>query len=209
MLTTNMSRYEGLDVVSSQRLFDILKQIGKQDAETIDRKTATEVAERAGVKTMLLGSIMKIGDKVIINSHLADVRSGNIIDSAQAEGSKIDEDIFHMVDKLTAEIGMKLNAAPKEKEQELKITDVTTSSFEAYQYYQKGLYHIWRFSFGKAEENFQAAIDIDPSFSMAYFWLANSRTTMGYDLANPSKKRWPKPKNIHKGQLKKSVSSLI
>ena len=185
MLTTNMSRYERLDVVSSQRLFDILKQIGKQDAETIDRKTATEVAERAGVETMLLGSIMKIGNKVIINSHLTDVQSGNIIDSAQAEGGKIEEDIFNMVNKLTAEIGMKLNAAPKEREQELKITDVTTNSFEAYQYYQKGLHHLWRFSFGQAEENFQTAIAIDPSFSMAYFWLAMAQTTFGFDLASP------------------------
>jgi tetratricopeptide (TPR) repeat protein len=185
MLTTNMSRYEGLDVVSSQRLFDILKQIGKQDVETIDRKTATEVAEKAGVKTMLLGSIMKIGDKVIINSHLTDVQSGNIIDSAQAEGGKIDEDIFNMINKLTAEIGMKLNALPKEKELGLKITDVTTSSFEAYQYYQKGLHHLWRFSFGEAAKNFQTAVDIDPSFSMAHFWLTMAQTTFGYGMGSP------------------------
>ena len=31
LLTTNLSRYEDLDVVSSQRLFDILKIIGKKD----------------------------------------------------------------------------------------------------------------------------------------------------------------------------------
>ena len=141
MLTTNLSRYEGIEVVSSQRLFDILNQMGKQDVDTIDKKTATEVAARAGVRAMLLGSIMKIGDRVIINSHLTDVQSGAIIDSTQAEGSKIDDDIFGMVDKLTAKIGLKMGVAPEEKDQELKITDVTTSSLEAYQYYQKGLEH--------------------------------------------------------------------
>lgn len=185
MLTTNLSRYEGIEVVSSQRLFDILNQMGKQDIETIDKKIATEVAARAGVRAMLLGSIMKIGNKVIINSHLTDVHSGAIIDSAQAECSKIDDDIFSMVDKLTAKIGLKLGAAPEGKAQELKITDVTTSSLEAYQYYQKGLEHFWRWKFQNAEENFQKAVDIDSTFAMAYLWLVWAQARMGMYLYNP------------------------
>jgi len=185
MLTTNLSRYEGIEVVSSQRLFDILNQMGKQDVDTIDKKTATEVAARAGVRAMLLGSIMKIGDRVIINSHLTDVQSGAIIDSTQAEGSKIDDDIFGMVDKLTAKIGLKMGVAPEEKDQELKITDVTTSSLEAYQYYQKGLEHFWRWKFQSAEENFQKAVDIDSAFAMAYLWLAWAQARMGWDLYDP------------------------
>ena len=44
MLTTNLSRYEDIDVVSSQRLFDILKITGKQDLEAIDKRVATDVA---------------------------------------------------------------------------------------------------------------------------------------------------------------------
>jgi len=185
MLTTNLSRYEGIEVVSSQRLFDILNQMGKQDVDTIDKKTATEVAARAGVRAMLLGSIMKIGDRVIINSHLTDVQSGAIIDSTQAEGSKIDDDIFGMVDKLTAKIGLKMGVAPEEKDQELKIADVTTSSLEAYQYYQKGLEHFWRWKFQSAEENFQKAVDIDSAFAMAYLWLAWAQARMGWDLYDP------------------------
>jgi len=185
MLTTNLSRYEGIEVVSSQRLFDILNQMGKQDIETIDKKIATEVAARAGVRAMLLGSIMKIGEKVIISSHLTDVQSGTIIDSTQAEGSKIDDDIFGMVDKLTAKVGLKLGVAPEGKAQELKITDVTTSSLEAYQYYQKGLEHFWRWKFQSAEENFQKAVDIDSTFATAYLWLTWAQTMMGMHLFNP------------------------
>jgi len=87
MLTRNLSRYKEIEVVSSQRLFDILKQIGKQDAESIDKKVATEVANRAEVKTMLVGSIIKIGNRIRIISELSDAQTGAIIGSEQAEGT--------------------------------------------------------------------------------------------------------------------------
>jgi len=138
MLTTNLSRYEGIEVVSRQRLFDLLKQIGKQDTESIDKNVATELANRAGVRTMLLGSIIKIGDKIRITSHLTNIQDGAIIGSEQVEGSKI-EDIFDMVDELTEKVGNKLGISIEESGQRFKIADATTSSFEAYKYYQKGL----------------------------------------------------------------------
>lgn len=85
MLTTNLSRYGELEVVSSQRLFDILNIIGKDDVETIDKHLATEIANRAQVKTMLLGGIIQIGEKIRINTQLCDVRTGSNIGSEQVE----------------------------------------------------------------------------------------------------------------------------
>jgi hypothetical protein len=49
MLTTNLSRYDTLEVVSSQRLRDIFKVPGKQDIEFIDSSVATDVAKHADV----------------------------------------------------------------------------------------------------------------------------------------------------------------
>ena len=196
LLTTNLGRYEGIEVVSSQRLFDILKEMGNPDIETIDKKTATEVAARAGVQAMLLGSIMKIGDKVVVNSHLTDVKSGSIIDSAQAEGGKIENDIFGMVDKLTSEIGMNLGVSPEGKDQGLNISEVMTDSFEAAQYYQKGLEHLWRLEFPSAEENLQKAVDIDPSFATAYLWLGWARAGMGMALNQPFRDTTPFKKTM-------------
>jgi hypothetical protein len=51
LLTTNLSRYKNIEVTSTQRLFDILKLLGKQDAPAIDKSLATDVAVRAGVKS--------------------------------------------------------------------------------------------------------------------------------------------------------------
>lgn len=185
MLTTNLSRIDGVEVVSSQRLFDILRQLGKQDIESIDKTTATQVASLAGVKAILTGSIIQVGGRVRITSNLADVQTGNIIGSEQVEGSQINEDIFAMVDGLTEKIGKTLGILSDETNQELKIADVTTDSLEAYKHYQKGIDNIMRWRLGEAAEEFRKAIDFDPTFAMAYVRLASAEAVYGNRTVNP------------------------
>jgi serine/threonine protein kinase len=181
MLTTNLARHEEIEVVSSQRLFDILKNLGKLDVETIDRNVATQIANRAGVKTMLLGSIVQIGDQILINSQLTDVKTGSIIGSALVKGEKI-EDLFAMVDSLTEKVAGRLGIMQAADQPPLKITEVTTHSFEAYRFYQRGLENFWRWEFSEARENFQRAIAIDSTFAMAHLNLGNLQ---GFWLVDP------------------------
>jgi tetratricopeptide (TPR) repeat protein/predicted Ser/Thr protein kinase len=170
MLTTNLARHEEIEVVSSQRLFDILKNLGQMEVQTIDRNVATQVANRAGVKTMLLGSIVQIGDQIRINSQLTDVKTGSIIGSELVKGEKI-EDLFAMVDSLTEKVADRLGIMQVANQPPLKITEVTTHSFEAYRFYQRGLENWWRFEFSEARENFQRAIAVDSTFAMAHLIL--------------------------------------
>lgn len=184
MLTTNLSRNKELEVVNSQRLFDILNQMGKETGESIDRNVATEIATRAGVNTMLLGSIIKIGNKIRITSQLASVQDGALIASEQVDGSKI-EDVFGMVDELTAKLIPRLGVSAGAEAKELTIADVTTSSLEAYRYYQKGLENLWKWRFQEAAEQFQRAVDIDFTFAMAYLYLALAQAEFGLNLTDP------------------------
>jgi len=161
-------------VISSQRLFDILKNMGKLEAAAIDKSVATEVAKEANVSTMVLGSIIQIGSKFRITSQLIKVNTGDIIASDQVEGNQV-EDIFAMVDKLTEKISDQLIASGgKTAKQPLHISDATTSSYSAYQFYQRGLEYEWRWDFQNAAENFRRAIQIDSTFAMAHLELAVS-----------------------------------
>jgi len=197
LLTTNLSRSKELDVVSSQRLYDILKQIGKQDAESIDKSTASEVAKRAQVKTMLMGSIIKIGSSVRITAQLLDVGSGNIVGSDQVEGQKVEE-VFAMVDALTPKVLEKLHIAAET--QQLKIADVTTSSFEAYRFYQKGMQYYMRFESTKAAEQFQKATEADSTFAMAYLYVALMKANFGISLLSPFTDPEPHRARIRRAQ---------
>lgn len=173
MLTSNLSRCKEIKVISTQHLFDILKKMDKQDAIEIDISTATKVAKNAHVKTMLLGSINKIGTRFDINAQLCDVETGAVIGPSQAQGVQV-EDIYQIVDQLTEDVIHLLSVSSDKETQSLKINDITTNSFEAYKHYQKGLEHMRRFEWRDAVKKFQDAVQNDTTFAMAYCHLAVS-----------------------------------
>ena len=172
LLTTNLSRYKNIEVTSAQRLFDILKLLGKQDAQTIDRSLATDVATRAGVKAMLLGSIIQIGGRIRLASELIDVKTGSIMGTQAEDGTKYD-DLFSMVDGITEQVEKQFGGSKTEAS--LKVTDVTTSSLEALDYYQKGYDLMLRWNYSGARKLLAKAVEIDPTFAMAYAYLAMAK----------------------------------
>ena len=169
LLTTNLSRNNNIEVTSTQRLFDILKLLGKQDAQAIDRTLATEVATQAGVKAMLLGSVIQIGARLRLASEIIDVKTGSIIGTQSADGTKYD-DLFSMVDGITAQVGKQFGGSKTEAG--LKVTDVTTSSLEALDLFQKAMDLMLRWDYPAAAEFLAKAVAIDPAFAMAYANLA-------------------------------------
>jgi tetratricopeptide (TPR) repeat protein/TolB-like protein len=165
MLITNLGRNKEISVVSGQRLFDILKALGKQDAAVIDKSTASEVAKRAGVQTMLLGTIWKVGGKLDVPAQLLDVETGSVLNSDRVEVSKAEE-VFSLADRLTDRVNDWLKVTATEP---FHVTDATTSSLEAYKYYEKGLQHLYRFELTDAVKEFDEAVKIDSTFAMAHF----------------------------------------
>ena len=173
LLTTNLSRNNNIEVTSAQRLFDILKLLGKEDAQAIDRSLATDVATRAGVKAMLLGSIIQIGSRIRLASEIIDVKTGSIMGTQAADGTKYD-DLFAMVDGITEQVGKQFGGSKTEAS--LKVADVTTSSLEALDNYQKGYDLMLRWNYPEAAKLLRKAVEIDPTFAMAYAYLAMAQT---------------------------------
>jgi serine/threonine protein kinase/tetratricopeptide (TPR) repeat protein len=169
LLTTNLSRDPEIEVTSTLRLFDILKLLGRQDAAAVDRSLATEVATRAGVETMLLGSIVQIGGRIRLASDLIDVKTGSIRGTQAADGTKYD-DLFSMVDAVTEQVGRQIGRG--KPRQELRVADATTSSLDALDYYQKGLGLLLRGNYPAAAELLKKAVEIDPTFALAHATLA-------------------------------------
>ena len=172
LLITGLSESQYMSVVSSQRLYDILKLLGKEGTKVIDRNVATEVATKAGAKWMLLGSILQEEPQIILTSQLVEVKSGRVLSSQRVSGEP-GEKIFPLVDRLTAELKKGLSLpAEATTEPARSVADVTTHSQEAYRYYLEGVDNIYKLYNMEAKRSFKKALEFDSTFAMAYLRLA-------------------------------------
>jgi serine/threonine protein kinase/tetratricopeptide (TPR) repeat protein len=172
LLITDLSESRYVQVVSTQRLYDILKLLGHEGVKKIDPGMALQVAEKAHAKWMLQGSILRAKPEIELAAQLVDVSSGNTVAGQRIKGSP-GESIFSLVDKLTVAVKGDLSlpeAASTEADQ--PVANVTTHSPEAYRYYLEGVENMFRFYFPEAERALKKAVELDSTFAMAYYRLA-------------------------------------
>lgn len=169
LIIADLSEISDLKVFSSQRLFDIQKQLGSDNRNSIDPSLATDIALEAGAKTMLTGNVIQTGNNLILTSQLITTSDGSIIKSHQVEGN----DIYAMVDELTTQIQLDMQLpVGKDEPIDVAVADKTTSSMNAFQYYFIGIDYFNDSHFDEAIIEFNNAIDIDSTFSSAYYKLA-------------------------------------
>jgi serine/threonine protein kinase/tetratricopeptide (TPR) repeat protein len=175
LLITDLSESQYMRVVSRQRLYDILKLLGKEDLKVIDRTVASEVAKKAGVKWIMTGNVFQIEPNMVLTSDISDATTGEILATQKISGEE-GEDLFSVVDKLSVQIKDDLSLPEQAKSEPGKpIADVTTHSSEAYRYYLEGLDYGYKFYYVEAEKSFRKALEFDSTFAMAYYRLATLR----------------------------------
>jgi len=178
LLITNLSQSQDLKVVSSQRLYDILKQQGKEGEKTIDRTTATEIAQVAGARWMMLGSILQVEPNLIVTTQLVDVSTGEIESSQRLTGTS-GETVFDLVDRMTGDTRSELPVPVRlDVEHPKPVADVTTTSLDAYRHFVEGLEYERKFYNQEACESFRKALEYDSTFAMAYLYYGWSALGM-------------------------------
>jgi tetratricopeptide (TPR) repeat protein/predicted Ser/Thr protein kinase len=172
LLITDLSESDYVYVISRQRLYDILKLLGKEDLKVIDRTVASDIAERAGVKWILTGSILKIEPNIVLTSDISDATTGRIMATQRIAG-EAGEDLFEVADRLSASVKRDLELPDAARnELDRPVADVTTHSPEAYRYYLDGIDYDERLYRIQAIGSFKKAIEYDSTFAMAYWRLS-------------------------------------
>jgi serine/threonine-protein kinase len=174
LLITDLSESEYLAVVSQQRLFDILKNLGQMNTDVIDRTVAGEVAREANASWLLTGSILQIEPGFILVSSVSDAENGRILASQRVEGLA-GESLISVVDRLGAAVREDL-ALPKSAESETNrpLSDLTTHSQDAYRLYLDGIEYTQQLDFASSVRSLEASIAIDSTFAMAYYKLSRA-----------------------------------
>jgi class 3 adenylate cyclase/TolB-like protein len=102
MLITDLERSPAMTgrILGRANLMDVLKNLGKEDAQSMDLALARVVAEQARADIMILGSFVREGKIIRIDTQFYDVHRGEMLFAEKAQG----ESVINMIDELTRQI---------------------------------------------------------------------------------------------------------
>jgi TolB-like protein/Flp pilus assembly protein TadD len=149
-----------------------------------------EIAQQLGVANILEGSVQKAGNQVRVNVQLINAQTDSHL-WAEIYDRKL-TDIFAVESEIAANIAAALQAKLTGAEQKAIATRPTENT-EAHQLYLKGLYYWYKWAgpgFEKSRDYYQQAIELDPTYALAYAGLADY---YGFAFANgllPPEEKW-------------------
>jgi DNA-binding winged helix-turn-helix (wHTH) protein/tetratricopeptide (TPR) repeat protein/TolB-like protein len=169
LLTTDLAQAKNLDVISTERVRDLISGKTKPD-QSLPPNEAEEIARKAGADVFVSGGILRMDKGFRLDLRVQDSGSGKVLLSEKVEGDS-PQAIFSMVDETTNRILAKFSPG----EDVVRPRPVTlTSNFNALRAYEEGISYTRRWVRPqKAAASFRRAIEFDPQFVMAYFRLAN------------------------------------
>lgn len=167
LLTTGLASHDVIRVVSGQRLYDLLRREGYEDATELPPGLGTDVTRRAGARYLIDGSVLGSPDDVVLRADLVDVETGDVAASSQVRGT----DVFALIDRIGADLADQV-AGQTVGADELTPVGTVTRSPQAYREYLLGLLAERRFHDAEARAHFQAAVDLDATFALAQMRLA-------------------------------------
>jgi len=135
---------------------------------------AVAAGRELGVESVLDGSIQRDGTRIRVT-----VRLVRVSDSTSLWVQKFDQeftDVFDVQDTIAEKAVLAL-ALRLNQDERRKLTQHYTENVEAYHQYLRGRYHISKLTrpgIRKSIEFFQQAIDIDPTYGLAYAWVAEA-----------------------------------
>jgi serine/threonine protein kinase/Flp pilus assembly protein TadD len=169
LLITSLEQSKYIRVTTWERMHDLLKQIGKEDVEIIGKDLGFELCRMDGVYAIVLGSFIKAGDMFATDVKVLDVESKGLLKSASSKGEGVRSILEKQIGELSKNISRGVGISERKIETaQVRITDVTTTSMEAYNYFLEGRDDFEKFYFDEARQFLKKAVELDPMFASAY-----------------------------------------
>ncbi len=137
------------------------------------------VGRELGVRAVMSGRVLQVGEALIIRTELVDVNDGSQLWGEQYHRPLCD--MFALQEDIAQDITEKLRLRLTGEEQQ-RLAKRHTENPEAYKFYLQGRYYWNKRTLEAAKksiEYYQQAIGIDADYALAYAGLADSYTKLG------------------------------
>lgn len=162
-LMNSLSQLPGLNVKSRSSVF---RYKGKE----VD---AAAIGKELGVQAILNGRVVQRGDGITLYLELVDAAGNRIWGDHYNRKSS---DLISLQNEIARDVSQKLKTKLSGTDEQ-KLKKNYTENVDAYQAYLKGRYHVFKLiapEVQKSIEYFQKAIEIDPSYALAYAGLSDA-----------------------------------
>jgi serine/threonine-protein kinase len=176
LLVTSLAQNERMNVLSTQRILDALRQLGRPGT-VVDRAAALQVARRVHARRIVTGTVLQQHPFLVMTAEVSDVGSGKVIDAVRIDGEP-GQTVFQVVDRLGQELMRRMNRTSETTSLE-PVAERTSRDLEAVRLYLEGLDHMTNGRLTDAQKSFEASVTRDSSFAQPWFQLAIVRWWQG------------------------------
>ena len=184
MLSDALGRWQGITVVSDERLYPALKRAGIASGSVIEVPRVRRVSEETGGWTAITGEVISTGGRIRVTARAWDVPTNKELVSAAGE-VPAGGDIRLAYDS----VSLRLLRSAGFADATVDLADATTRDLDSYRAYLRGLANMRRSEVKAALASFQESVRADSGFALA--WARLAETTLAADpasLFNPANK---------------------
>jgi len=189
-LSSQLAQSPFLSVLSDNRVHEVLRLMGRPSSERLTQDTAREICLRTQSRALLAGSIAKLGSHYVISLGASNCQTGDLLAQEQAEATSTEEVLKTLgtaTTRLRGKLGESLSSIQK---YDAPIEQATTTSLEALKAYSQGKKTQTQIGDLESIPFYQRAIELDPTFALAYADEAISYSNIGENaLATESMKK--------------------
>jgi len=178
-LTVSLRQSPFLNVLSDNKVTATLELMTRPPDTKLTPDITRELCQRTGCKAYVEGAIESLGNEYVLGLKVVNCASGDVLAQEQitaAGKEKVLDSLGEAASKLRSELGESLATVQK---LDVALEQATTSSLEALQAYSLGNKSSLEKGPSAAVPYHQRAVELDPSFAMAYVALGNDYYAMG------------------------------
>ncbi|MFY9527271.1 MAG: tetratricopeptide repeat protein, partial [Candidatus Acidiferrales bacterium] len=178
-LSAQLAQSPFLNILSDNRMRETLRLMGRPPGERLTQDTAREICVRSESKAVLTGSIASLGSHYAISLGATNCQMGDLLAQEQTEAAS-KEQVLGALGKvatlLREKLGESLSSIHK---YDASIEQATTTSLEALKAYSQGKKTQSEIGDAESIPFYQRAIELDPTFALAYADEAISYGNLG------------------------------
>jgi eukaryotic-like serine/threonine-protein kinase len=178
-LTVALNQSPFLNVLSENKVAETLKLMARPVNTALTREVVFELCQRAGSKAYVAGSIAGLGSQYVLGLKVVNCQNGDLLAQEQVTAAAKEKVLVALgvaAAKLRGELGESLTTV---KKFDVPLEQATTPSLEALKAYSLAGKSFREKGGAAALSHLQRAIQLDPSFAMAYLLIGLDYSNLG------------------------------